>query len=103
MVQRVLGYEPRAVLLYVFFDFYNKLCEPCKADVPSFTGSLPLTLFIPTLSNIYGNNRMPSDTRLFPAAFPLNAGCLRPSMLTLSGLLQNHLDRSDFMSWKINR
>lgn len=30
VVQRALGYEPRAVLSDVFFDFYNKLCELCN-------------------------------------------------------------------------
>lgn len=30
VVQRALGYEPRAVLPDVFFDFYNKLCELCN-------------------------------------------------------------------------
>ena len=30
MVQRALGYEPKAVLPDVFFDFYNKLCEVCN-------------------------------------------------------------------------
>ena len=29
-MQRALGYEPRAVLPDVFFDFYNKLCELCN-------------------------------------------------------------------------
>ena len=30
VVQRALGYEPRAVLPDVFFVFYNKLCELCN-------------------------------------------------------------------------
>ena len=45
VVQRALGYEPRTVLLDVFFDFYNKLCEVCNAaEITSETESKLLAL-----------------------------------------------------------
>ncbi len=42
VVQRALGYEPRMVLLDVFFDFYNKLCELCNTAelTPETEGNL---------------------------------------------------------------
>lgn len=45
MAQRALGYEPRAVLPDVFFDFYNKLCELCNtAELTPTTESKLLAL-----------------------------------------------------------
>lgn len=32
VVQRALGYAPKAVQPDVFFDFYNKLCELCNSS-----------------------------------------------------------------------